>query len=168
MYQRAFCIFGPQCLFLTLHVISNYFIGRLKNIFCGTIILLQTDDNSFLKYTFKAENISNVRTTEFVNRLVVVSYDTEISVFGRQKADQLKLCGVGVLILIHHNVTESLLILIQHIRAGTKQLYRLHNQIVKIKCIVFVKLLLIFAINFCNSLLMNIAAAVSEKFIRSH
>ena len=87
MHQRSFFIFRPQCFFLTLHVVSNYFIGRQKNIFCGTIILLQTDDNSFLKYTFKSENISNVRTTEFVNRLVVVSYNTEISVFGRQKAD---------------------------------------------------------------------------------
>ena len=73
-----------------------------------------------------------------------------------QKTDQLELDTVRVLILIHHNITESLLVCLQHIRAGFKKLYGLHKQIVKIERIIFSECFLIFHISTTDTLLLII------------
>ena len=39
---------------------------------------------------------------------------------------RLKLCRIRILILIHHDITESFLIILQHILLCLKQLYRFH------------------------------------------
>ena len=86
---------------------------------------------------FKSENILDIGTAEFVNGLVIVTYYTEIAVFTRQQTHQLKLSRIGVLIFIHHNVTETVLIIFQHFRIIAEQFHRFHDQIIKIQCIIF-------------------------------
>ena len=88
---------------------------------------------------------------EIVNRalehgLIIITDHTEISVFARQQTHQLELHGICILILIHHNITKPLLIILQHIRLSLKQLHRLHEQVVKIQCIIGMHLLFILLI----------------------
>ena len=88
-----------------------------------------------------------------------------MSVSGKQP-DQLKLGTVSILILIHHNIPEPVLIALQHIRAVLKKLYRLHDQIIKIHCIVLLQCLLVLLVQGGNLLLMIISCRTQAVFIR--
>ena len=57
----------------------------------------------------------NIRPSEPVNGLVIITYHTQIPIFGCQKADQLKLSRIGILILIYHNISEPFLVVIQNL-----------------------------------------------------
>mgnify|MGYP006956599917 CR=1 FL=1 len=62
-------------------------------------------------------------SAEFVNRLIVVTYHTEIFISGCKNTYKFKLGRIGILILIHHNVTEPFLIRFQNLSAVLKQFY---------------------------------------------
>ena len=51
----------------------------------------------------------------------------------REQADKPVLRVVGVLIFVHHQIAVAVLIPLQHIRTGQKQLNRLDQQVVKIQ-----------------------------------
>ena len=79
---------------------------------------------------------------------------------------QLKLGRIRILVLIHHDITETLLIIIQNIRAGLKQLHCLYDQIVKIQRIILMQNLLIFLINLRRPLLRVIPHGLQLIFHR--
>ncbi len=85
---------------------------------------------------FKIQNIVDIRSPELVDRLIVITYNTKIAVFVRQQTDQLKLCRVGILILIHHNIAETILIRGKHLFVQFEQFHGFHDQIIKIQCII--------------------------------
>ena len=58
------------------------------------------------------------------------------SVLGSQKTYQLKLCHIGILVLIYHNIPETFLIIIQYLRVILEQFHSLYDQIIKIKSII--------------------------------
>ena len=64
----------------------------------------------------------------------------------------MELYCIRVLILVHHNIAKPLLVVIQHIRLGLKQLYCPHQKVIKIQSIVRPKLLFVFQIYFSNLL----------------
>ena len=118
------------------------------------------------KYTFKIQYILNIGASEFVNGLVIISYYTQILILAGQNANQLKLYRIGILILIHHNITESLLVILQNVWLCLQKLHRLHQQIVKIQRIVGAHLFFIFPIHFGNLLLMVIPYRIQLIFLR--
>ena len=108
-------ILRPQPFCLTSFIILNHRVGRIQNIFCGTVILFQLDHFGVRELFFKIKNIINIGTAEFINRLVIITDHTKVPVFPCQKADQTELDRIGILILIDHNVLKSFLIIIQNI-----------------------------------------------------
>ena len=105
-------------------------------ILVGTVILLQPDHTRPRKRLLKTENIFNIRPAEAVNRLIVIPYHANISIFFRQKAHKTELDRIRILILVYHDITEPLLIVIQNLLAGGKQFNRFHQKIVKIQRII--------------------------------
>ena len=85
-------------------------IGGVQYIARGAVVLLQLDDLGSLKCLFKAEDVADIGAAEPVYRLVVVSDSTDIAISARQQLHQPKLRRVCVLILIDHDIPESLLI----------------------------------------------------------
>ena len=142
----SFSIICPKLLVLSTHIVADHCICSIQDIACRTIILLQFDDCRIGKFLFKIQNIFNIGSPEFINGLIIITDHTEISVFARQQTHQLELHGICILILIHHNITKPLLIILQHIRLSLKQLHRLHEQVVKIQCIIGMHLLFILLI----------------------
>ena len=85
------------------------------------------------KICSKIQDIADVGAPEFINGLVIVTHHAQIPVFARQKAYQLELCRVSILILIHHDIAKTLLVRFQHIRCPPEQFHRFHDEIVKIQ-----------------------------------
>ncbi len=157
---------GPELLVLPVFVVRNHCIGRIQNILRRTVILLQTYHEGIRIYLFEIQDVANVRASEFVNRLIIVSHDTQISRSGRQKAHNLKLGLIGVLILIHMNVTKPFLISLQNILSGLQQLHRFHQQIIKIKGIVGPQLTLVLRIYLTDLLLPKAGCMLLLKTMR--
>ena len=82
------------------------------------------------------QDIRNICPAEFVDGLVVITDHAEISVLGGQKAHKHKLSGVGVLVLVHHDVAQPVLIALQHIRIVLEKLHSQADEIVKIHSII--------------------------------
>ena len=55
-----------------------------------------------------------------------------------RSTDKPELGRIGILVLIHHDITETLLVRLQHLRHLSEQFHRFHDQIVKIQGIVAV------------------------------
>ena len=109
-------VLGPEPLSLPLLIVRNDRVCRVEDILGRAVVLLQTNDDRIPKLFLKAQNVFNRRTAEFINTLVVITHNTEIVVFSRKQADQTVLRVVGILILIHQNITETVLVIFQHIR----------------------------------------------------
>ena len=102
---------------------------------------------------FKVQNILDVRTAELINRLIVVTDHAEIAILFRKQFDKAELHGVRVLILVHHDVAEALLIVGQHIRVCLEELHCFQEQIIKVQRIVLPKEILIRPITGGNACL---------------
>ena len=167
MYLGTFFILCPECFCLTLRIILNHLIGRIQNILSRTVILLQTDHLCVREHSLKAQDILDIRASEFVDGLIIISHHTEVLIFGCQKTHELKLGQIGVLIFVHHDIAESLLIRVQDIRIALKQFHCLHNQIIKIQCIVLAKLCLVFFVDLDHRLFLIICPVIQLKLFRS-
>ena len=72
---------GPQGLGFTLRIVANDLVGRLKDLGCRPVILLQPDDQRVLEILFKIQDIADVSPSETVNGLIVVAYHAQVAVF---------------------------------------------------------------------------------------
>ena len=162
----SFRVLRPESLFFTLGIVGDHTICRVKDILRRTVILLKTDDFCIRKYPLESQNIADISSAEFVDRLVIVTYYAEIFISGCKKAYKLKLCSIRVLILINHDISEPLLISLQYIIAVLKQLNSFYDQIIKIERIISSKCCLIFTINLSCSFLIKICSGTHLHLIR--
>ena len=149
----SFVLAGPESLFFTFCIIVDHSVGCIQDILSGAVIFFQTDDTGIRILLLKVQNIHNIGTTEFIDGLVIITYDAEVvlhtTVFGRStchQTDQLKLCGIGILILIYHNVAETVLVIRQNVLIFLKHLDRLADQIIEIQGIGIPETFFIFLI----------------------
>ena len=166
MHLFPISVFRPQLLVLAPFIAADHSVGSVQDMAGGTVILLQLDHFCPWKSFLKAQDIPDIRPAELVNGLVVVSHYAEILIFSRQQAHQLKLGVIGVLILVHHDIAEPLLVILPHFSAAFQKLHRLHDQIIKIQGIVFLQQLLILLVDLSRLLLPEITACVQRKFFR--
>ena len=107
-------------------------VGRADNGLGGTVILLQLEDLRIGIYFRKIENIVNIGTTEGVDTLCIIPHHTDmLMVLGKLQHDAV-LCKIGILILIHQNVTELVLITRQHLGVVPEQQECVEQQIVEV------------------------------------
>ena len=114
----------------------------------------------------KSKNISYICTAEFIDRLVIITDYTEVFIFRGQQAYKFKLCSIGILILIHHDISETFLIVFQNISAVLKKLYGLYDQIIKIQRIISAQSSLIFPIYLSNLLFNKVLTCIQFHLIR--
>ena len=136
-------IFGPEGLPLPVLVFLDNRIGRAQDIAGGAVILFQPDDRAAGELMLKIQDIFNGGPPEFVNALVVVPHHAEVPRTGGQHADELVLRMVGILVLVHHQVAEPVLVFFQHIRALTEQGDRFAQQVVEIHRVGFLQPVLV-------------------------
>ena len=122
----------PESFFFSSMIVPDHGIGSIQDIAGRTVILFQFDHLGIIKYMFKIQDVLNVRTAEFINGLIIVANHAQVTVLGCQQMDQFELYCIRILILVYHDITETLLIIFQYIFLRLEKLHRLKQQIVKI------------------------------------
>ena len=135
----SFRLVSPESLVLSALVVLYNCICRVKDIAHGTVILLKLYHLSVRVLILKIQDVGNIRTSEFVYRLIIITHYTKVLVLGSQKLHQQKLSVVGILILIHHYVLETFLVIKEHIGIMFKQFDGLKYQVIKIHSIISLK-----------------------------
>ena len=104
-------IIRPELLLLARQVVLDHSIRRRKNILRRAVVLLEQDNCRLRVVLLKVHDVPHICATPAVDRLVSIADDADIAVLcGKQLGDCI-LCAVRVLILIHKNVLELLLVL---------------------------------------------------------
>ena len=155
--QVALVVVGPERLGLAAEVVFDHLVGGVQDAAGGAVVLLELDHLRVGIGLLKIQYIADVGAAEAVNGLVVITDDTEI-VLGFalivdmrcQQTDQLKLCRVRVLVLIHENMLKTVLIIGQSLVVGAEHLHGLHQQVVKIKRVVLAQEFLVFRVCPCD------------------
>ena len=166
VYFLSLCVFCPETFRFTCCIVGNDLVCRIQDVLCGTIVLLKSDYPCIRENTFKSENISNVCSTEFINRLIIITYYAQVSISGSQKAYKLKLYGIGILILIYHDIAKSFLIGFQHILTLLKKVYGFDQKVIEIQGIVSLKCRLIFTVDRSYLFLVKISLCLTLHIIR--
>ena len=113
--------FRPQLFVFTMRVVADDGIRRIQNVLGGTVILFELDDKCVRILCFKIQDIADIGAAELVDRLVIVADNAQIPIAAGKHAHDVKLHLVGILILIHHNIAEPVLIRLQNLPVCPEQ-----------------------------------------------
>ena len=113
-------------------VADDHRIGRIDDGAGRAVVLLQLEDHGVGKILLEREDILDLGPAEGVDRLRVVAHDADLRMQLRKAADDDVLGVVGVLILVHQNIFELLLITRQHVGSVAQQDVGLQQQVVEI------------------------------------
>ena len=146
-HRAALVIFGPQGLALALGIVLDHLIGGIQDLLGAAVVLLQTDHHGARKLLFKVHDVLDVGAAELVDTLVVITHHADVAVLLRQQAHQTVLGMVGILVLIHHDIREPVLVLFQHIGVFFKQPHGQHDDVVEVHGIGALEQLLVLLIH---------------------
>ncbi len=141
-------------------------MGCLQDIGCGSVVLLQLDYLSIPEILLKFQDISDVRTSPLVDALVIVAYHAYVIMRLSQHLYESILDLVGILIFVHHYVSEPALIFQQHSFIFLKKLHGIEKQVVKVHGIVFLQCLLVCVINLPRHLCFEVIPVDLEVVFR--
>ena len=128
----AVAVVGPEGLALAAHVVLDDTVGGVQNISGGAIVLFQTDRFCPGENLLKVEDIFNRSTAEFVDRLVIVANDADVVGATRQQPHQMELRNARVLVLVHDDIAEAVLVVFPRFRVILQQFDSVENQVVKV------------------------------------
>ena len=80
----------------------------------------------------KVQDVLDVSATPGVDGLVVIAHDHEVSVARGQEVGDRVLDVVGVLVLVHADLAEAVLVALEHLRALGEQLEGLDEQVIEV------------------------------------
>ena len=125
-------VLGPQGLALAAVVVFDNAVSRVQNVGGRTVILLQADGFSPGKNFFKVQDVFNGSAAELVNTLVVITNNAYIVGTTGQQAHQVELGHAGILVFVHHDIAELLLVVFPRFGIGFQHLHGMENQVVKV------------------------------------
>ena len=112
----------------------------------GAVVALQPDDPGAGKIALEAQDVADLRPAPAIDRLVVVADAAEIAPALGQQAQPEILRDIAVLILVHQDVAELLLILGQDLRLLGEERQIVQQQIAEIAGVQIAQALLILAV----------------------
>ena len=127
----SICIVGDNC------VCRSEYVG------CRAVILLKLYDGGVGVGLIEVKNILDSRAAEAVDALVVVTYYHNVASAVCKQLGKHELRVVSILVLVNEHVAEFVLIVSENVGIALKELYRKHNDIVKVDGVVCHHLLLI-------------------------
>ena len=138
---------------------------RRQNVALGAIVLFQLYYLCFRKVFLKIQNVSDISASPLIDALIIVTYYAKVMVSIGKHFDDTVLNMVGVLILIHHNIFESVLIFQQYFLICPEKFQSVQKKIIKIHGVILLQLNLVFPENIVNSLVFKIIVlSASETF----
>ena len=128
-------IFGEHVLLDLPAVLLDETISSLDDVLCGAIVLLQFEEPCSVVYLLEGEYVVNICSTETINALRIIAYDTDVMVLTSELPHDAVLRKVGVLILIYQHITETLLPLGKHIGMLLKEEIGVEENVVEVHSI---------------------------------
>ena len=108
--RRASLAVREEALFLAINVIRDHGRGARKNRLSRPIVLFELDHLRVGVVLLEIENIPKVRTAPGIDRLIGITYDTEIPMTRGQLTHDSVLDAVGVLVFVDKDVGILVLI----------------------------------------------------------
>ena len=87
----------------------------------GAIVPLQPDNLRAREVILEFKDVANLGPAPAINRLIIIANAADISVPLCQQSQQKILCDVCILIFIHEDIFEPVLVNIENIRVLLKQ-----------------------------------------------
>ena len=143
LHRVAFAELTPQLLLEDLGVLGDHLVGCAQDGASGAVVLLQRDDLQPRIVLRQALEVVDGGAAPAVDALVVVAHGGEGRVLAHQGLEQFVLHGVGVLVLVHQQVAESVLPLAPGLGIGAQQLQWQADQVIEVHRLVSVQALLV-------------------------
>ncbi len=131
-HELAAHLFGPQRLGLAHGVVGDHGVGGMEDGLGGAVVLLQHDGGGIGKGLLELQDVGDVGPSEPVDGLVAVPHHADVAVHPAEHEHQLVLGPVGVLVLVHQQVAEALLVVAQDLGVGLEQVHRHHQEVVEV------------------------------------
>ncbi|MPM79257.1 hypothetical protein SDC9_126290 [bioreactor metagenome] len=158
----AIRIVCPQLFFFPVDVVLDHVICCAQDFFCGAVVLLQQDHFCVRIILFEVEDVLHVGTAPTVDTLVRIPDDTDVFEFAGQQLYQLVLGVVGILVLVHMNVVEFILVVGQCFRIFLEQFDRQHDQVVEIHRLAVFERFLVILVAFIDDIVDVSAGQIAE------
>ncbi len=113
-----------------------------------SVILFQPDDLRTRKVAFEPQDIFHLRAAPRIDRLVVVADAAQIAPLLRQQPQPQILDAVRVLIFVDHDVTETLLIVLQHLAVRPQDRQDVQQQVAEVAGVHRLQSVLILLVQF--------------------
>ncbi len=139
-------------------------VGGAEDVAGGPVVLLEFDHLGAGKVALEVKDVAQVGASPSVDRLVVVADHAQVAMGCGQFAQQQVLGGVGVLVLVDHQITETLLVFGQHLGKLFEQAHGEHDDVVEVDGVVGLERLLVARIDGGGHVLVGVAPAHGEVF----
>ena len=106
---------GPEGLAEPPFVVGDEAGGGGEDVSGGAVVALQPDHLRAGKVLLEAEDVADLGAAPAVDRLVVVADAADAAVRLRQQPEPEVLGDVGVLVLVHQQIAETLLVALEHV-----------------------------------------------------
>ena len=131
------------------------------------IVLLELHHACLGEVLLEVEDVLDVRAAPAVDRLVVIAHDHKVLVLRGKQVRDLVLDVVRVLVLVHADVAEALLVLLEHLRTGAQQLERSHQKVVEVHGVRRAKASLELEVHL-RGLLLGRRVRLAHELLRPH
>ena len=140
----------PEFFVALIGVFGNDAPGGVEYGLRGAIILIERDDGGFGVIFLEVEDIADVCLAPAVYGLVVVADREEIAVPLGEEVDECVLRVIGILVLVHHDVSEEVSVVFECFGVRAEELYGEPQEVVKVERVITPEFFLIAAIGFCD------------------
>ena len=124
--------FGPQRLAKAPTVVGDHAGRGAKDVGGRAVILFEADDLCAREVLFELQDVLDLGTPPRIDGLVIVPYAGDVASGLGQQAQPQILDAVGVLIFVHHDIAEALLIGFQHLAVGAQDGQHVEQQVAKV------------------------------------
>ena len=145
--ELSFLFLGIDLLEDLVFVLVNKRIGGIDDILRRAVVTLQLKEMSAAVGLLESKDITDVRSSEGIDRLCVIAHHGDVILRRRQLLYQEVLHIIGVLVLIHEDIPKRLLVFIAHLGEELHQSQHLQQDIIKIHRIACFQAQLIEAID---------------------
>ena len=128
----AALLLGPQGLAQTVAVLVDQATGGGQDMGGRAVVLLQPHHRGTGKVLFKPQDIAHLGAAPAIDRLVIIAHAADVAMRLRQQAQPQVLGDIGILILVHQNVPEPPLVLLQHVRVGLEDGHDMQQKVAEI------------------------------------
>ena len=113
-------------------VVGDDRVGRFDDVRAGAVVLLEFEQLRFRVVLLEVQDVLDVGASERIDALGIVAHDAYIFMHCAELLDDQVLGEVGVLVLVHEDVLEPVLVFVQEVGKVPKQHIHLVQQVVEV------------------------------------